>query len=423
MSDKPDVFKFGGKALKDADGFRHVRSVIEAHRSAPLIIVVSAVASVTDQLERVVDLHARQDEGTQAVLDAIKQLHYQLAVDLVGEEAELLSTLNDLFVEIDWILEEPPHESYDFMYDQIVSVGELLSSRLLEALLRTDGWETAWLDARDVLRTDNLYRESWVDWNTTRQQMGDKIPPLLAEGKVVVSQGFIGSTSENFTTTLGRTGSDFSAAVFAHCLEARALTIWKDVPGMLTADPKFYRDALKLEALSYEEAVEMTYYGAHVIHLKTVKPLQSKGIPLHVRSYLHPEEKGTLISGEVEVNYPPMVAVERQQVLLRLATRDFSFVAEHHVRDIFIAICDLRLQVNLTQNTGMYFMMCLTYTQDRVEQLLNRLADQFEVQLERPLEIITVRHPQQELLDDLHRNREVLFEKRIPHTVQLIVRA
>ncbi len=423
MSEKPRIYKFGGAALRDADAIRNTGSIIAGQSGKPLLVVLSAMGKTTDALEQVVAAHAREDGGAISRLEEVKRAHFETALALVGEDRDLLSALNDLFVEIEWVLEEPPHASYDFMYDQVVSFGELLSSRIVEAYLRSLDLPVQWLDARDAVRTDNLFREAWVDWETTCAQMARYVSPALDSGKMVLTQGFIGSTSENFTTTLGRAGSDFSAAIFAHCLDAADMTIWKDVPGMLTADPRYFPDAQLLEELSYAETVEMTYYGATVIHLRTIKPLQSKGIRLYVKSFMEPDAPGTLISARTDLAYPPMQAVERDQAFLRLSTRDYSFVAEHHMRDILTLICDLRLQVNLMQGTGMYFFLCLNDHESRVDKLADTLSPAYEIHIDRNIELLTIRHFRPEQLERVMREREILYIKQIPETVQVVLRA
>jgi aspartate kinase len=245
---------------------------------------------------------------------------------------------------------------------------------------------------------------------------------LLARGGFVLTQGFIGSTSENFTTTLGREGSDYSAAIFAHCLDATAMTIWKDVPGVLNADPRLFEHTIKLDRLSYKEAIEMTYYGAQVIHPKTIKPLQNKNIPLYVKSFLDPESPGTEISSDTEDTYPPIVVVEKNQALLQISTIDYSFVAEQHMARLFTLLADLRLFVNVMQNTAISFTICVPYVEDRVQKFIKDVSDEFRVKLEENLELITIRHYTEETVANLKKNKVVLFEERIRNTLQMVVK-
>ncbi|MCB0705604.1 MAG: aspartate kinase [Saprospiraceae bacterium] len=422
MSKRLKVFKFGGASVKDAAGFKRVAGILAAYKGAPLVIVVSAIGKTTNALEEVVIAHAKQTGDAFEKLEGIKQEHYALAEFLCGQDQELLTSLNDTFVEIEWVLEEKPEDNYDYMYDQIVSVGELLSTRIVAAYLKKTGLDTAWVDARDMVRTDNIFREGWVEWTETEARVKKVMEPLLEANKMVVCQGFIGSTSENFTTTLGREGSDYSAAIFSYCLEAESMTIWKDVPGVLTADPRKFDNVVKLDALSYREAIEMTYYGAKVIHPKTIKPLQNKNIPLFVKSFLDPDSPGTRISSDVEDHYPPMVAIESNQALVYISTRDFSFVAEHHMSYLFQIIADLRLQVNMMQNTAISFAISVNDVDDKVDRFAETIQEQFQARIERNLELITVRHFNRETLNGLRDGKIVMLEERIQGTVQMVVK-
>jgi aspartate kinase len=284
------------------------------------------------------------------------------------------------------------------------------------------GLPTAWLDARDCIITDNTYREGWVQWPATQDRITSQVPPLLDAGKFVLTQGFIGSTTENFTTTLGREGSDYSAAIFSYCLDAEAMSIWKDVPGVLTADPRLFDNVTKVDRLSYKEAIEMTYYGASIIHPKTIKPLQNKSIPLRVRSFIDPEGTGTEISADAGDTYPPMVAVEKEQALVNISTRDFSFVAEHHIKQLFEHITTTRLQVNMMQNTAISFNVVVNDIDDRVERFRKLINKEFKTTVDRDLELITIRHYTNEVADSMRRGKVQLLEGRMPLTIQMVVK-
>ncbi len=417
------VFKFGGASIQDAEHMRKVVRIIARHAAqGPLAIVVSALGKTTNALEEVVASHAARDGRAFSLLERIKQRHYELAQELFGESHEVYDLLHDRFAEAEWVLDEEPHPNYDYMYDQIICVGELASSTLLAALLRQQGSEVEWVDARDLIITDNIFREGWVQWDETTERVERLLKPLLEQGKLVLTQGFIASTRDNETTTLGREGSDYTAAILSFCLEAESMTIWKDVPGILTGDPRMFDNVVKLDELSYREAIEMTYYGAKVIHPKTIKPLQNKSIPLYVKSFLDPEAEGTIISADAEDNYPPIVALEQNQALLHISTRDFSFVAEHHMSYLFQKIAQMRLQVNMMQNTAISFSICVNDIDDKVDRFARSIEDQFKVKIDRGLELITVRHSQQELLDNLRRGKVVLLEERIRKTVQMVVK-
>lgn len=416
------VFKFGGASVRDAAGVRNVASIIASKKKGPLIVVVSAMGKTTNALEKVVKAHAEGSDKVGEYLNDVKQDHYKICTELFEEGDPVFDSINDTFVEIEWVLEEEPHENFDFMYDQIVSVGELISTKIVAAYLNKTGSTTAWIDARDLIKTDNLYREAWVLWDETIAQVEKILVPVLEKDEIVLTQGFIGSTSENFTTTLGREGSDYTAAILTFCLDGEDMTIWKDVPGVLTADPRKFENVSKLDRLSYKEAIEMTYYGAKVIHPKTIKPLQNKSIPLMVKSFIDPDKPGTLISPDVDDNYPPMVAIEPDQVLLHISTKDFSFVAEHHMSYLFQKISEMRLQVNMMQNTAISFGICVNDIDDRVERFAEAIKGNFKVTYDRNLELITVRHAQENVLENLKQGKITLLEERIRNTVQLVVK-
>lgn len=422
MKPSTQVFKFGGASLKDAAAVQNVARILQEYKNQPLAIVVSAMGKTTNALEQVNSAHYERTGKAFEYLDQVKQQHYDLMQQLFEEGDDVFTTVSDAFVEIEWAIEDDPHEDFGYNYDQIVSVGELVSSKIVSAYLNKVGLPTAWLDARDIIRTDNRYREAWVDWGVTTDNANRIAQPLINEQQFVLTQGFIGSTSENFTTTLGREGSDYTAAIFSYCLDAVSMSIWKDVAGVLTADPRLFDHVIKLDRLSYKEAIEMTYYGAKVIHPKTIKPLQNKNIPLYVKSFVDPTGSGTFISDEVDDRYPPMIAVEQQQALLHISTRDFSFVAEHHLRHLFNQIAEYRLQVNMMQNTAISFSICVNDVDERVAQFSQRIEEDFRVVIQRGLELITVRHFNVQTIDSLKANKMLLLEQRLRKTVQMVVK-
>ena len=422
---KINVFKFGGASLKDAAAIRNVADILRGYADRHLLIIVSAMGKTTNALEDVARSYwnGNPDEARQ-LLTQLQNATFTTIGELFGDiPAELAANVNDLFVSVEWALEDPPNEEYDYDYDQIVSLGELVSSRIVAAYLHQSGLPTSWLDARDVIQTDNTYREGWVEWPETIQRAQRSVPPLLEATNFVLTQGFIGNTSENFTTTLGREGSDYSAAIFSYCLDAEAMSIWKDVPGVLTADPRLFENVSKIERLSYKEAIEMTYYGAKVIHPKTIKPLQNKSIPLYVRSFIEPTAGGTLITDDAGGDaYPPMVAVEREQALINISTRDFSFVAEHHIKELFDHITATRLQVNMMQNTAISFNVVVNDIDDRVERFRARIEERFKTTVDRDLELITIRHYTNDVVESLRRGKVNLLEGRLPLTLQMVVK-
>ncbi len=423
MKKKLKVFKFGGASVKDAAGIKNVTSILQSFKEDPIMIVVSAMGKTTDALENIVSAHANKTGAATALLENLKQSHYAIMEELFGKGHPAFDEVNDTFVAVEWVLDEEPHPNYDFLYDQIVCAGELVSSKILAAYLNHAGLPTQWLDARDIILTDNIYREGWVQWDETVENAIKITKPMVEAGGFVLTQGFIGSTTENFTTTLGREGSDYTAAIFSYCLDAEGMTIWKDVPGVLTADPRIFENVAKLDRLSYKEAIEMTYYGAKVIHPKTIKPLQNKSIPLYVKSFLNPEAPGTFIGPDVDDLYPPMVALEKKQALLNISTRDFSFVAEHHMSHIFTKIAEFRLQVNLMQNTAISFAVCVNKVDDRVQKFAESIEKDFKVVIDEDgLELTTVRHYTPQTLDMLRSGKIILVEERSKNTVQMVMK-
>ena len=411
--------------MKDAEGVKNVAHILQRFKEEKIVIIVSAMGKTTNALEEVVAAHAAKNGKAWELLNAVKKQHYDIMDQLFDKKHDIYPEVNDLFnAEAEWVLEEEPHDNYDFLYDQIVAVGELVSTRIVAAYLNTVDLPTQWLDARDVILTDDIYREGWVQWEETQENANRIVKPMLEQPGFILTQGFIGTTRENFTTTLGREGSDYTAAIFSFCLDAESMTIWKDVPGVLNADPRLFDNTVKLDRLSYKEAIEMTYYGAKVIHPKTIKPLQNKNIPLYVKSFINPEAEGTYISSDVEDLYPPIITVEKNQTMLQIFTRDFSFVAEHHLSTLFQMIADLRLMVNMMQNSAISFSVCVTDLEidDKVDRFVAMLQKDFKVQVDKGLEVIAVRHPQDNVLENLLKGKMILMEERVKETLQFVVK-
>jgi aspartate kinase len=432
MNQPIKVFKFGGASLRDIDNIKNVGDILQKFSSENLLIVVSAMGKTTNALEEIVASYFERDGKAPGILQNIREKHEALMAELFDAHDDVYVQVNDTIVEIEWILEDEPHDEYDYIYDQIVSVGELLSSKIVAAYLNKIGLRTTWLDARDVLKTDETWRESVVDWQTTKANAQNIIKPLFTvEGrnpdsigkgsKFVITQGFIGSTKDNNTTTLGREGSDYSAAIFSHCLNAAGMYIWKDVSGVLSGDPRVFNDVVKLDQISYEEAVEMTYYGATVVHPRTIQPLMAKNIPLNVRSFLDHDAVGTIISAEAPPQYPPILMSEPRQVFLKISNKDYTFLVEPHIRDLFDIFTKYHIFVNLMQNSGAYFYISMTHAPDRERLLMRDLREKFEVEEHPKCDLFTARHPTPEIMETLKEGKRVLFEKTIPDTYQLLV--
>lgn len=422
MKKEINVFKFGGASIKDVDGIKNVANILAAYKNEKIVIVISASGKTTNHLEDVMNAYYNGTGDVQEKIDLVKKHHFGLIDGLFETGSEIYATVNDLFVEIDWIVEESPKHDYDYIYDQLVSVGELLSTRIVTAYLNKMGIASQWIDARDIIKTDATYREAQILWSETQEAVHNIIDPVLANDQFVVTQGFIGSTDDNQTTTLGREGSDFTAAILSYCLNATKMTIWKDVEGVLTADPRLFKNVQKLARLSYKEAIEMTYYGASVIHPKTIKPLQNKNIPLYVQSFLDPKIEGTYIGPDVDDHYPPIVVLERNQTLLHIATRDFSFVVEHHMAYLFKVFAELRIFINMMRNTAISFTVCVPDLPDRIEKLKLILEKEYSVTVETGMELITIRHYQEDVLKSLTKGKIVLLEERLRNTVQMVVK-
>ena len=418
------VFKFGGASLRDADNIRNVAAILKTFTLDNLLIVVSAIGKTTNALEDVVKAYFAQDNTAFTLLNNIHKNHHVLMQALFSANDPVFEDVNDTFIEIEWILEDEPHDTYDYIYDQIVSIGELVSSKILAAYLQKEGFEATWLDARDVLKTDDTWREAVVDWKITRENVENNVKSLFNAVKkplFVITQGFIGSTKDNNTATLGREGSDYSAAIFSHCLDAEAMYIWKDVDGVYSGDPRIFKETVKLDKISYEEAVEMTYYGATVVHPRTIQPLMAKNIPLCVRSFIHHEAVGTIISSEAPPQYPPIFMTEKQQVFLKMANKDFTFLVEPHIRDLFDVFSKYHIFVNLLQNSGAYFYVSITSAPDREVALMAELREKFIIETHRNVDLFTIRHPTDAAIALLKQGKQVYFEKMIPQTYQVIL--
>jgi aspartate kinase len=417
------VFKFGGASVKDAQGVRNLGDILKKYSSKNLLVVVSAMGKTTNALEELNEAYIAGESRTTALFEAIKAYHWTIVTDLFTDTKHpIYDDLANTFVEIDWILEEHPHPDADFNYDQLVSIGEVLSTKIVAHFVQSSGIPCKWVDARNYIQTDNTYREGQVDWEKTTQLIRQSLPPIL-EKEIAITQGFIGTTSENFTTTLGREGSDYSAAIFAYGLKAKSLTIWKDVPGVLNADPKLFSDTQKYEQLSYAEALEMTYYGATVIHPKTIKPLQNAGISLLVKPFNAPNESGTLISDKADnQNLIPAIIVKKNQVLISISTTDFSFITENHLSELFATFAQLQIKLNTMQISALSFSVCIDYDAKRFQKLQELLTKSFKFKYNEALELITIRHFTTEKIDELSAGRKVYMEQLSRNTAQLVVK-
>ncbi len=411
------VFKFGGASVKDAAGIRNVASIIQQYGLKDLVVVVSATGKTTNAMEDVVKAYF-ENSDTKAAFEVVKNNHQQICNDLFeNKNNEVYDQLQNIYAEVDWQLEEDRKESYNYVYDQLVSQGELISSVILSSYLKQAGIPNTWLDVRDVMKTDDTYREAVVNYEKTQSLMDSIVVPILKQN-IIVTQGFIGCTPENCTTTLGREGSDYTAAIFANMLNAESQTIWKDVPGVMNGDPRVFSDAIFIEEISFNEAVEMTFYGATVIHPKTIKPLQNKNIPLLVKSFINPEGKGTTVGGK-DVNLPPIRIVKNNQVLITLHTKDFSFVEDEVVAELFAAFFQANLKLNMVQQGAISFEAVVDNIPEKIDKVKIALGNRFSFSITEELSILTIRHYNN--LDYVHKikgEKTAILEQRRPSTYQ-----
>ncbi|AYL96506.1 aspartate kinase [Mucilaginibacter celer] len=416
------VFKFGGASVKDAAGVANLANVVKQYTDKQLLIVVSAMGKTTNALEKLTKAYMEQDEEMYMIFDEIKAYHYNILSELFETGHPVFDEVANTFVEVDWAIEDEPHDSYDFVYDQIVSIGELVSTRIVAAYLNKEGVKSKWLDVRGYIHTDNTYREGIVDWDKTKASISKEIPALL-EKSIVVTQGFLGGTSENFTTTLGREGSDYTASIFTACLGAESVTTWKDVPGILNADPKHFADTVKFDELSYTEAIEMTYYGASVIHPKTIKPLQNAKIPLLVKPFTDPSAPGTVIKEDGQNSFvKPIIIIKQNQVLLSVSAKDYSFVTEDHLSDVFRLFAQNHIKVNVMQTSALSFSVCFDWNEERFGKLLVSLKQDFKVKYNDGLTLITTRHYAAGTISELTEGKTVLLEQVSRNTAQVVVK-
>ena len=413
------IFKFGGASVKDAAAVKNVVTILNRFPNENIIVVVSAMGKTTNALERLTDAFFYKKENTNEILTEIKKYHFDILEQLFGNKNHpIFDELNNTFVELEWAIEDEPTHSYNHEYDQIVSMGEIISTKIVSAYLNEANIKNLWLDIRGVIQTDNTYREGKVDWTLT-QELSDS---HLKTSGIVVTQGFIGGTSENFTTTLGREGSDYTAAILAYTTNAESVTIWKDVPGVLNADPKWFDETKMLEQISYQDAIELAYYGATVIHPKTIKPLQNKKIPLHVKSFLKPEDKGTVIN-EAQSPLPiPSFIFKINQVLLSISPKDFSFIVEENLSDIFNLFAEKQIKVNVMQNSAISFSVSIDNDERKLPDLVKTLQKNYRVLYNDSLELITIRYYDQETIDRVCIDKKILLEVKSRNTVQLVVK-
>ena len=414
------VFKFGGASVKDAEGVKNLASVLKATGHNDTFLVVSAMGKTTNAMEKVVDSYFGDKTEEAEALNEVKVYHQEILEALFpNKQHGIYQRIMSLFEEVQGFLAWNKSPKYNFVYDQVVGYGELISTSIVSAYLNEIGIHNTWLDVRNFIKTDANYRDVKVQWEKTQ----DRISEGVEKGKLYITQGFLGSDDNNFTTTLGREGSDYTAAILAYCLNANAVTIWKDVPGVLNADPRYFEKTELLNKISYREAIELAFYGASVIHPKTLQPLQRKEIPLHVKSFLNPKNPGTVVEKGIGIDpHIPCFIVKKDQVLMKLSSLDFSFIVEDSISDLFKLLHHHKMKVDLIQNSAISFSVCVDNKFGNLEPLLAKLKEKFKVVHHEGVSLYTIRHFNSGAINSLQNGREVLLEQRGKETVQLVVK-
>lgn len=419
-----NVFKFGGASVNSAEAIRNVAEIVRQYLETPLVVVISAMGKTTNLLEKVVPGVPASDDERRKLLQQNIDYHLSIADSLFADKGDpTYARLRKLFDRLDEVSDRKA-TNYNFDYDQTVSFGELISTTLISGYLNSIGISNVWVDVRDIIRTNENYREGIVDFDTTRRQAQETINSQFTthNSQLIITQGFIAGTAAGTTTTLGREGSDYSASILSYCLDADNMTIWKDVPGFLNADPKFFANTVKINKIPFNEAIELAYYGASVIHPKTVKPIQNKGIQLNIKSFLDPSADGSVI-GPFDSIEPltPLYIFKNNQILISIQPKDFSFIAEENLQTIFAVLAELNIRVNLMQNSALSFSLCLDYNEILLDKIRERLESQFRLVYNTGLQLITIRYYNQQIIDEIVDGRTILLQQRSRTTTQLLV--
>ena len=417
------VFKFGGASIADADKIKNVSAILSKYTEQNLVVVISALGKTTNALEELAYFTFNEDESNALnKFNEVKANHLSILNGLFEQDHEAFEVIEKLFDELLALTNTLSHINFNYYYDQIVSYGELLSTNIVSQHLNNQGHPNNWLDVRTVLKTDNAYREAKIDWDTSTKLILDQTGS--SDQNMFITQGFIGMAPDGSTTTLGREGSDFSAGIFSYILDAEELVIWKDVLGVLNANPTLFEDVTKINDLPYDEAIEMTYYGAQVIHPKTIKPLQNKNIPLRVRSFNNLEDQGTRIHNvPLPDDIPCIIVYKRSQVLLTFTTKDFSFMAEDTLSKIYSSFGKLRIKSNIMQNAAISLTVCIDHNEEKVGELINELEPYFNIDSDTGNEVLTIRHYKDDVVKDLTAGKEILITQKTSDTVQFVIRA
>ena len=411
------VFKFGGASIKDASSIKNILKIISSYNDEKLIIVVSAIGKTTNALEIVVDNYFNNKTELQSSILDVFNFHSEIMMDLFKKNDPVFYETSKLFEKLKSFIKSNKSPSYSFVYDQIVSVGELISSNIIHHFLLNNDIDCSLIDARNCIKTDSKYRGGKVQWDSTNK----KVKEAITKTNINITQGFIGSDKNNFTVTLGREGSDYSAAIFAYVLNAESLSIWKDVPGLLNADPKFFSSTKLLNQISYSETIELAFYGASIIHPKTLQPLQKKEIPLHVKSFKNPKSKGTIISKEIEIEpLVPCYIFKENLILIKLSSLDFSFMVEDNISNIFKELHDFKMKVDVIQNSAISFSVCFFDKYNNIDALVKNLEGKFKIEMHKNVSLFTIRHFNEKSIKKVSNKRKLVLEQRTEKTVRLI---
>ena len=417
------VLKFGGASVQDAEAVKNVTRIMRDYAKEPYLVVVSAMGKTTNALESILDAYIEGDDRLWEELEALKQFHYNIACELFQrDDHSIMDELENMLFDLEFYLEKSVNHSYDYLYDQIVSFGELLSTKIVSRYLNEQGITNKWIDARNFVLTGHNHRAATVYWDKTTEAIERKLSRLL-DKMPVITQGFIGATEQKVTTTLGREGSDYSAGIFAYSLNAERVIVWKDVPGVLNADPRMFSDTVKFDSLSYGEAIEMTFYGAKVLHPRTIKPLQNKGIPLEVRSFINPEQPGTHIHERgQEPTAAPVIIFKSDQMLVKLSTLDYDFIAEENLSKVFRELANTGLTMNLMNTSAITFAFCTDRDDEKLHSLSEQLRTDFGIEQEVNLSLLTIRHFNRSIVEQMTKGKEVLLENSDGATIQMVLR-
>ena len=412
------IFKFGGASVKDAEGVKNIASVLKTVGYENTLVIVSAMGKTTNAMELVIKNYFENRAELQSALQDVKKFHNQILLDLFDNERHpVFEHVKNLFTELGTFLKVNKSPDYNFVYDQTIGYGELLSTTIISYYLNEIGLKNNWLDVRTFIKTDDYYRRANINWGTTQTKISKDFDINILN----ITQGFLGSDTNNFTTTLGREGSDYTAAIFAYCLNATSVTIWKDVPGVLNADPRYFENAKLLNQISYREAIELAFYGASVIHPKTLQPLQRKEIPLYVKSFLNPLADGTIVSkGKALEPEIPCFIVKKNQILISLSSLDFSYIVEENISEIFSLLHLYKMKVDLIQNSAISFSVCLEDTYNNLEKLLQHLKAKFNVIFHKDVNLYTIRHFSEDVITTLEKDKTVLLKQLTQQTVQIV---